>query len=283
MGSMRKCVAATALLLAAGSFASAASAAPIVVRATFDTATVQFGDAIGAHVVVVLDTTRVRESSLHLVDDAAPLTPVSTPETSRTPEGDTITIAVSRTFSCLSSPCVAARGDASPALPRVTATVQARDGTTLHATAAWPALNVSGRVTSADLARARPPFRASTVPPPPTYRIAPGTLAWLLDGLALALALGAAGLAASHGRRLARRRRGTPQTDELERALRLAREAESRPPPDRRRALGLLARVLRARARPLSGTASDLAWARPEPEPEAVATFVTDVEQEAPS
>jgi hypothetical protein len=138
-------------------------------------------------------------------------------------------------------------------------------------------------VSSADLARLRPPFRASTTPPPPTYRIAPGTLARLLYGLAIVLAVGAVGVAAAQGRRLARSGRTEPVGDELERALRLAREAESRPPPDRRRALGLLARVLRARARPLSGTASDLAWARPEPEPEAVSTFVTDVEREVPS
>lgn len=280
---MRRVVVATVVLLAAGVFASAASAAPIVVRATFDTATVQFGDAIGAHVVVVLDAASVRSNSLRLIDDAAPLTPVSTAHTSRSVQGDTITIATTRTFSCLSSACVAASGDASPTLPHVTAIVVTRDGTTLRATAAWPVLRVRGRVSSSDLARIRPPFRANTTPPPPSYRIAPATLAWLLDGLAVALALGAAVLAGAQARRLARRRHGEPAGDELERALRLAREAEGRPPPDRRRALGLLARVLRARARPLSGTASDLAWARPEPEPEAVATLVTNVEREVPS
>ena len=153
----------------------------------------------------------------------------------------------------------------------------------MRATANWPVLRVRGRVATADLARLRPPFRASTAPPPPSYRLAPSTLAWLLDGLAVALALGAVALA-SRTRHAGSRagRRGRP-ADELERALRLAREAENRPPPDRRRALGLLARVLRARARPLSGTASELAWAKPEPEREALATFVADVEREVPS
>ena len=253
-------------------------------RATFDTPTVQFGDAIGAHIVVVLDATGVRAGSLQLVDDAAPLTPISTSETSRTTEGNRITIAVARTFSCLSSACIAASGDATPKLPRVTATVLARDGTTLRAAAAWPALRVQGRVSNADLARARPPFRASTTPAPPTYRIAPATLAWLLDGVAIALVLAAAALLASYARRLARRSRVAAPADELERALRLAREAETRPPPDRRRALGLLARVLRARATAalrhgerarLGKTASR--------SPRRVATFVTDVEREVPS
>jgi hypothetical protein len=273
----------TAAVLAAGVFASAASGAPIVVHATFDPATVQFGDVIDARVVVVLKTATVRSASLRLVDDAGPLTPVSSAHTSRSVQGDTITIEIERTYSCLSSACVAARGDATPRLPRVSATVVTHDGKTLRATTAWPVLRVQGRVSSADLARLRPPFRASTTPPPPTYRIAPGTLARLLYGLAIVLAVGAVAGAAAQGRRLARSGRAEPVGDELERALRLAREAESRPPPDRRRALGLLARVLRARARPLSGTASDLAWARPEPEPEAVATFVTDVERDVPS
>ena len=276
-------VAATAAVLAAGVFASAASGAPIVVHATFDPATVQFGDVIDARVVVVLNTPTVRPDSLRLVNDVGPLTPVSSVHTSRSVQGDAITIEIERTFSCLSSPCVAAGGDASPTFPRVRAAVVTRDGRTLRATTAWPTLRVRGRVSSADLARLRPPFRASTTPPPPTYRIGPGTLARLLYGLAILLAVGAVAVAAAQARRVARSGRSQPVGDELERALRLAREAETRPPPDRRRALGLLARVLRTRARPLSGTASDLAWARPEPEPEAVATFVTDVERDVTS
>jgi hypothetical protein len=272
-----------AALLAAGIFAAGATAAPVAVRATFDTPTVQFGDPIRTHVVVVLDATRVRSGSLRIADDLGPLTSVSEGETTRTAQGRTLTVAVTRTFSCLSSACVAANGDATPALPRVTASVLTRDGETLRATSAWPTLHVRGRVSRADLARSRPPFRADTSPPPPSYRLAPGTLAWLLDGLAIALALGAVALAAYEVRRLAGRGRAQPTADELERALRFARESEDRPPPDRRRALGLLARVLGARDRPLSGPASDLAWSKPEPEREALATLVADVEREAPS
>ena len=264
-------------------FAGAAAAAPVVVRATFDASTVQFGEAIDTHVVVVLDGARVRPDSLRIVDDVAPLTPLSSARTTRIVHGDTITVAVARTYSCYSSACVAANGDATPSLPRVTATVVTRDGKTVRATATWPTLHVRGRVSKADLARSRPPFRADTTPGPPSYRLAPSTLAWLLDGLALVLGLAAAALAAHTGLRLLRRRRAVPAADELERALRLAREAEARPAPDRRRALGLLARLLGGRDRRLSGAASELAWARPEPEGATLATFVADVERELPS
>jgi hypothetical protein len=147
----------------------------------------------------------------------------------------------------------------------------------------WPVLHVQGRVSKADLSRSRPPFRADTMPGLPSYRLAPSTLVWLLYGAAVTLALAAAALAVREARGLVRRRRGEPTVDELERALRLAREAGNRAPPDRRRALGLLARLLDPRDHRLSGTASELAWAEPEPERTALATFVADVEREVPS
>ena len=284
VGSLRSVVAGV-VVLAAGVVASGAWAAPppLVVRATFDTPTVQFAGAIRIHVVVLLDATRVRPESLRIVDDLAPLTSLTPGRTTRTTRGDTITVTLERTFSCLSSSCVSPTGDATPALPPVKATVATLVGETLGTKAAWPVLHVQGRVSKADLGRSRPPFRADTTPAPPSYRLAPSTLAWLLYGAAVALALAAAALAVHEARGLARRRRGEPTVDELERALRLAREAESRPPPDRRRALGLLARLLDRRDRRLSGTASELAWAEPEPERAALATFVADVEREVPS
>lgn len=278
---MRRAV--VAVLLAAAIFPGAAVAAPVVVRATFDVPTVEFGAPINTHVVVVLDGARVRPDSLRIVDDVAPLAPLSSARTTRIVHGDTVTVAVARTYSCYSSACVAANGDATLSLPKVGATVVTRDGKTVRATSTWPTLHVRGRVSKADLARSRPPFQADTTPGPPTYRLAPSTLAWLLDGLALAVALAAAALAAYTGLGLLRRRRAAPAADPLERALRLAREAEARPTPDRRRALGLLARVLGARDRRLSGAASELAWAQPDPERATLATLVADVERELPS
>ena len=278
---MRRAV--LAVLLAAAVFPGVAAAAPLVVRATFDVSMVEFGGAINAHVVVVLDGARVRPDSFRIVDDVAPLAPLSSARTTRIVHGDTVTVAVARTYSCYSSACVAANSDATPSLPKVIATVVMRDGKTVRATATWPTLHVRGRVSKADLARSRLPFQADTTPGPPSYRLAPSTLAWLLDGLALVVGLAAVALAAHTGLRLLRRRRVAAAADELERALRLAREAEARPAPDRRRALGLLARLLGARNRPLSGAASELAWARPEPEGATLATFVADVERELPS
>jgi hypothetical protein len=284
VGSLRRVVAGV-VALAAGVFASGAWAAPppLVVRATFDRPTVQFAGAIHVRVVVLLDTTRVHPESLRIVNDLAPLTSLSPGRTTRTTRGDTTTVTLERTFSCLSSSCVSPSGDATPALSPVKATIETLTGETLGTKATWPVLHVQGRVSRADLGRSRPPFRADTTPAPPSYRVAPSTLAWLLYSAAVVLALAGAALAVREVRVRTRRRRGEPTVDELERALRLAREAESRPPSDRRRALGLLARLLDPRDRRLSVAANELAWAEPEPERAALATFVADVEREVPS
>jgi hypothetical protein len=268
-----------AVVLAAAVQAGDAAAALLSVKARFEAPVVQFGDVIRTHVVVQLDSGSVRAGTLRIVDDTGPLTPLGAAHTTRTTRAGVLVIDVQGAYMCLSGSCVARNGDAMPALPPVRATAVTKSGQTLRATTRWPPLQIRGRVSAADLARSNPPFRADTTPPPATYRIAPSTLSGLLDALAAVVAL-AAVLALAGGLRAARRTRTVPAAGELERALRLAREAESRPPADRRRALGLLARLLGPRDRGLSGTASELAWARPEPEGASLASLVSDVERE---
>jgi hypothetical protein len=268
-------------VLAAGVAAPGALGAPLTVHAGVDTPTVEFGDALATHVVVVVDPAQVRTDSVRIVDDLAPLTVLSRSRTTRTEQGGTLVVAVDQTAVCTSEACVADNGDATPHLPRVQVTAKARDGRALQAAAAWPVLHVRGRVSKGDLARVRPPFRADTAPPKPSYRIAPAVLAWLLGAAAAVLGLAAAALLASQVR-VARRRRAPP-VDELARAVRLVHEAETRPEPDRRRALGLLARLLDDRDRRLAESARELAWARPAPDREALSALVTDVEREAAS
>jgi hypothetical protein len=262
------------LVVLAGVLAPAAVAAPVTARAGFDDATVQFGEVIHTRVTVVVDGS-VRAGSVHIVDDPAPLTTVSLPRTARVGS----VIEVTRNAICLTSACVSDTGSTTPKIAPALVQATLQDGRTVHVAARWPQLTVRGRVTGGDLGRARPPFRASLLPPAPTYRTSPGTLAWLLDAAAIVFGLGAAALIAVQVRRWMRRRGRTAPADDLERALRLAREAEQRPPPDRRRAAGLLARLLGERDVPLAGDASELAWAEPQPEPEALESLVGEVER----
>jgi len=270
VGEVRRLLAVCAAALVAAP--GAAAAAPLTVRTSFDDANVQFGDVIDARVTVVA-ADGVRPGTVRVLEDLSPLTPLSEPETTR---AGTV-LEVERSYVCVTAACVAARGDATPKLPPVQVVARS-GGRTLRVEQAWPALHVRGRVSAADVAAAEPPFRGSAVPPAPTYSLAPGTLAWLLDGAAIALGIAALALVAAQLRRRARRTRAA-EIDELERAVRLAREAEARPVPDRRRAAGLLARLLAGRDAQLAAAARDLAWAKPRPEPAALEDLVTDVER----
>ena len=276
-------VAAVLLLGRSESPPAIAATAPIVVRAGFDPPTVTFGDRVVARIVVLLDRTAVRSDTLKLVPGIAPLTQLSAPRTTRTTRGGLSIVTYEMAAVCVTDGCVAPGGDLALRLPRVTATVASRSGGVTHAAVRWPVLHVHGRVNASDLVGSSPHFRADATPAAPSYRLAPSTLGALLDGLAVLLVLGGVALAAAEARRLIRRRRRVEVGSELERALRLAREAESRPPPDRRRALGLLARLLDHRDARLAAETSGLAWAKPQPEPEAMSGLVTVIEHEVPS
>jgi len=269
---------AVAALLALGHSASppaVAPTAPVEVAASFDPPIAEFGDRVLARVVVALDTRRVRSQTLRLTDDLAPLTQLGAAETSRLTQGSLELVTVVFPVSCLTAPCVARSSVAQVGLPLVHASVLARDGRIARASAGWPTLSVRGRVTASDLAARTPPFEADTTPPASTYRIAPGTLGTLLNSLAVLCALGAIAFAGYEAHVRVERRRRQPTA--LERALRLTREAERRPAPDRRRALALLGRALARDQR--SGAVRRLAWSEPVPEPHELEELVTDIEQ----
>jgi len=254
-------------------------AGPLTVRAVLAPQTVEFGDELAAKVVVLLDRAAVRVGSLRISEGLAPLTQLAAERTTQTRHGRLVVVSVSVPAACLGQACTAGAGDTRIALPPVTAQVTTRRGNTLRRTAHWPRLHVTSRVAAADHAAATPPFRSDTLPPPPVYRIAPGTLAFVLDALAALLAAAGVGLATWTVLALARRRRTPSAADDLEVALRRTREAEARPVPDRRRAVGVLARVLEARGRRLAGAAGELAWSKPTPEPEALSALVAEVER----
>jgi hypothetical protein len=268
-------------LLALGHSASGPSVtptAPLAVATSLDPAAPQFGDRMLARVVVALDTNLVQGQTLTLSDDLAPLTQLGPARTSRSTQGSLELVTVAIPVSCLSAPCAARNGVARVGLPLVRAAVTRRNGRIARASAAWPTLAVGGRVTASDLAASSPPFEAGTAPPTATYRIDPATLATLLDLLAVLFALCGIGLAGWQVRAFLERRR--PQPGALERALRLTREAEQRPAPDRRRALALLDRALGRDQR--AGAARRLAWSEPLPEPHDLEQLVSDIEQGRP-
>lgn len=270
-------VAVLGLLLVAhgGSAPSVEATAPLAVRTSLDRSSVQFGDALTARVDVVVDRDAVDADTLRVSRDLAPLTILSTPSATKTVSGHLQTVSIRQRVACLTAPCLARR----ITLPRVHVAAVGRDGRRLTASAGWRHLTLGSRVATDDLAAASPHFAADTEPAGASYRLSPSTAATIIELVAALAAVGAVALISFELVALARRRRPSASGDELDRALRLVREAEERPAPDRRRALALLARLLRARDRSLGAAASDLAWSERAPEPQAVDSFVTDVER----
>jgi hypothetical protein len=274
--------AAVAAVLVVGGSANAPAIAPpaaVAVHAAFEPATVEFGDRIQAHVVIALDRRAVRPQTLRFAYGLAPLVPLGAARITRSASGDLELISVVEPVTCVSSECVAHDAVTTLTFPPVHATASRANGVSARVSARWPALAVRGRVTSSDLASAAPAFTANTSPPAPSYRVSPGTLASVLEVLAAVCAAGAVALAAWQAVVFARGR-PSRRVDPLERALRLAREAETLPVPQRRRALGLLARLLRRHD--LSSAASDLAWSERTPEPDELEALVSEIEQSLP-
>jgi hypothetical protein len=261
------------VLVGGGSAPAPAPSAPVEVRAGFEGAAVQFGDPFVARVVVVLDRGAVQAHTLHVGYDLAPLTPLAAPMRRRSVSGRLETVTIAQRVACLTAPCLAR----TIALPRVHVSVTARAGRTATASAAWRPLRLGSRVSAADLARANPRLVAETAPGPVSYRVAPATAATVLEAVAALAAAGAAALLALEALAFVRRRRRAVAGDELARALRLVREAEERPVPDRRRALGLLSRLAGGAS---AHAARDLAWSEPAPEPEHLDELVARLEQE---
>ena len=163
--------------------------------------------------------------------------------------GDVRTVTYSARASCLDERCVATRGSKRIALRPVVVTVGQE-----KSTAAWPPLEVRGRVCRGrpGAARARR-LRSDTSPPAVTYRVAPGTPRALLEVFAVVLAVG--GLSLGAWRRsppsvAPAPRRAADATSSARSRWRARRE--TRPPPDRAARSGCSRALLDARAMPRS-------------------------------
>jgi hypothetical protein len=269
MGALKRALVGACAVLAIG--ASSAHAAVLAVQTSFEPASAHFGDRVLARVVVTVDERAVDLGSVRIAADLGPLAQLGEPRTTQETRGEAGTVTYEIPAACLGEACIAGGPVTALRLPRARVEARLRTGGVMRRTAAWPALSVRGRVTAADLQAAKPRFRRDVTPPAVTYRVAPLTLARTLVAVALLLALAGLAVAAWQIRALVLRRRARDTRSELEHAVDFVRDALLRPPPDRRRALGLLARVLRRRDGPLSAAADELAWSEPEPAPERMA------------
>jgi hypothetical protein len=163
-------------------------------------------------------------------------------------------------------------------VPLPAARVVADGGTTA---ALAVSIAVVPRVPAAVVAARDPKYRRQTEIPPAGFSPRPGVLAPLAAGAAAVLVVVAVVLVATGFRRRARTAR--TDTDDYERAVRLLRESQVRPSPDRRRAAGLLGRVARTDVGEGLATSADrVAWSRPQPDATVVGGLADRAESERP-
>jgi hypothetical protein len=245
---------------------AAGAATGPAVRASLAPASAGLGDPLLVQVEVAL-TEGLDAGEVRVEIRPGPLTALTPPTVERLGG----TLRVSQRLACLSVACVPGERGRSIAIPapRVVARGARAEGPPL-------AVRLVPRVPAREVNVADPRFRRTTTPPGPSYRVSPDRLAAALVAIAAVLAVVAAALIVSSIRRA---RRPAAAVDPLARALRLVRESVSRPPPDRRRAAGLLSRVLAERgAGSLAGSAGALAWSAPQPEPAAAEALAERVE-----
>jgi hypothetical protein len=251
-------------------------AAQLTVRATVTPPVAGFGDRLVARVAVLVDPRTVDSGHVRVSENLAPLTPLG-PLRARRSAG---ALVFELPVSCLAAACTTDAGARSVVLPAVQVEAPRRSGGTVRAQASWPVLEVRSRVLSAEVdVRRTPHFRANLSLPRLRYAVSPSTLGPLLDALAVMLALAGVALVAWYALSYARGPR-TEGASELALALALARDSRGRAPSDRRRALGLVARVLGERDEPLSSPARALAWSRPQPGRDELAELVERVSRE---
>jgi hypothetical protein len=251
------------------------------VQSSFQPSTVRFGDPVTARVSVSIDPRLVDPVTLRIKTNFAPYVVVEAIEPTRSDRGPFTALSYRFKLDCLELRCVSGRVEWHPRLADVEVSALSREGRRVVGSQPWPLLTIHSRTSGANANSAS--LREQVEPPPVSYRVRPTAL--FVGSIAGALTLLFAALAiVGHEVRRSHRRRTSEQRDRalslIERAISLAREAVSRPVPDRRKALGLLGRSLRGAGQAeLASAAVSLAWSPSRPSSSSTEEIVELVQQ----
>jgi hypothetical protein len=231
-------------------------------------ASVGVGDAFTYVVEVRVDTETLDARTVRVIADTGSFATIGPSRSSRSSGR----IRLVQTLACLDRACAPLDGAREIRLPAPRATASRAS-----ATAAPVSVRVAPRVPASAVDAPRAEYRRETALPAPTSFAAAGWAGGLAALVALALVLTAVALILLE---LRPRPSGPEATqNRLARALRLLRESAGRSEPDRRRAAGLLARVLVDRgADPLADEATRVAWSEHRPGPPDAETLAAHVE-----
>jgi hypothetical protein len=270
-----------ALALVAAVTAFGAGQPPITVETSVSPRSIYFADVVTARVDVFVDPRRVDPTSLQL------LTPFgSWHQLQAVREASTTGSTVVRrtwwfTIACFAQNCVpeVKRVD-SVALPKLTVVGRTTGGSTVTVHQAWPTINIGTRFAPPGV-HALVNLHANTLVPALGFRFDPSWV-WviLVVAGALLIVLGLTFATRECLRWRATRRTHVDDRPVLVRSLALVRQAESGEIEERRRAVGLLARILPTDGNGLASAASAVAWSTDDPSPDDLENLARRVEAE---
>jgi hypothetical protein len=238
----------------------------------------RFGDSVRARVDVLVPHGTIDPRGVRLEPFFAPFELVGSVHVERRDDDATTLLRHTATLRCLARACLPI-ADTPLRLADGAVRFRGLDGAVGVARFAWPPVRTRSRLGRLDENLLT--WRDGTRPlPARDYRVPPRVLGVLAALLALACGLAAAALLAGPVRRLMPERRPVDRRTLLERALAAVRRAAaSGDTAERRRALDLLARELRAGARREARAARRLAWSRQTPRGVEMEQLVDSVER----
>jgi hypothetical protein len=251
----------------------------ITVQTSISPRSIYFADVITARVDVFVDRRQVDPASIEVVTPLGPWRQLQ-PMHSATVNGSSV---VHRTWwltiACFAERCVPrVKSVQAFALPKLTVTARTTDGATLRLRQDWPTVNIATRFVPPDV-NALVNLRTRTLVPAATFRLGSTWLATLLTiGGVLLIAFGLVYGVIEILRRRPSRGHVLDRRSPLVRTLELVRKARSGEVEERRRAVGLLARVLPEDGDGLASTASEVAWSTPDPSPDELEELARKVE-----
>jgi hypothetical protein len=249
-------------------------------RGGLDTTGVRFGDAVPARLDVLVPRKLVDPASVRLQAAFEPYRVSGRLVPERVDDGGTTLLRYRFALNCLQPECLPDGEGPGFLFPQGLVQYREVGGGARTLSVSWPVLKPGSQLHPLDAGLLA--WRADVVPPPDTdYRLPPRLLAVLLGALALACALGAAGLLVPRIVAALPQRSEVDRRSLLERALAAVRSAASADDAaERRRALDLLARQLRSGRDPRrAGTARRLAWSRRSPGRDDMERLADEVER----
>jgi hypothetical protein len=273
-------LAATAILACTTSALGAApsSTSPITVETSLSPRSIYFADVVRARVDVVADRRRVDPASVQIATPFGPWRQLRQVRSATESDSSFVHRTWWFTIACFAQSCVPrVKSVRAEVLPKLTVSGRTTGGMPIQVRQSWPVLNVATRF-APPAVHALVNLRTQRTVPAAIFRFSPTWLSVLFTVVGALLVAAGIGLAVVE---VARRRRPRTVVDRrapLVRSLELVRKAEGGEVEERRRAVGLLARVLPKEDHGLAGAASEVAWSNPDPSPDELEDLARRVE-----